>query len=415
MNILLIAYHSRLRGGGGAPRLNALQHHFAAAGHSVTLICAGLRHERRDASEIAVFDPSRNHDRQGVRYFQWLGRRLAVEVCLRMGGYASIYSGWRRRAENAAAEVVCASAPDVILSSYPPVEDLEIGLHVSRQAGAPLVADFRDGLVFEPVERRALGFPAIRRRYGELEAAIAREAAAVVTVSPPLSRYFSEQLGCRRVATIPNGFDLLPPLQRLEPDPFTPGCFHVVHTGGIALSDRHCDIRSLLKGVELALNARPELKLRLRLHFAGRLSRSERSLLQPLVRAGIVLLHGHLPRPAALWLQSRADLLLLLVAPDRTSVATAKLFEYMQSRKPILALAAGTFAARIIAETGIGWVIDADSFQAVASALPAILSNQLQLPRRDELAVGRYARELQAQAYLSLLAEVCRQPTAGHE
>jgi len=277
-----------------------------------------------------------------------------------------------------------------------------------ERSGAPLVAEFRDGLLFEPVERRAVQYRGVRRNYEKLEIRVAREAAAIVTVSPAISRYFREELGCRRTATIPNGFDANPALQALEPNPFAPGCFHVVHTGSIALSDRDCDLVPWLQGVEMAMAASPALRERLRLHFAGRLSLHEKRLLRPLAAAGIARLHGPLPRPAALWLQRRADLLLLLTAADRTSVATTKLFEYMQARKPLLALAAGTFAAAIIAETGIGWVIPADSPREACSALTAIMKGELAPPRADEQAIGRYSRKSQSEAYLSLLEQVRR-------
>jgi glycosyltransferase involved in cell wall biosynthesis len=302
--------------------------------------------------------------------------------------------------------------PDVILASYPPIEDLELGLHLSRLSGVPLVAEFRDGLVFEPVERRALRFGAVRRKYRELEVETARDAAAIVTVSPPLSRYFQEQLGCLRVVTIPNGYDARPKLVPLAPDPFTPGGFHIVHTGGISSSDRGCDLAPWLRGAEMALDGSPDLGKRLRIHFAGRLSRREKRLLLPLEAAGIARIHGVLPRETALWMQGKADLLLLLASTDRTSVATAKLFEYMASKRPVLALAAGTFAGEIIAETGIGWTIPTDSPQDVSSALMAIMKGELPQPLRNEQAIAQYDRQALAKAYLPLLEQVHRRPAA---
>ena len=408
MNILIIAYYYDQPGSGGTARPRALFRHFTEAGHRVTMVTAGYRGDRREGPKVVVFDPSRNNDRRGANYFRWLGRRLAVEGLLRSGIYASVYSAWLRRAKRAAADILSTSAPNVILASYPPVEDLELGLYMSWMAGVPLVAEFRDGLVFEPVERRAMGFHSVRRQYRQLEERLAREAAAIVTVSPPLSRYFREELGCRRVATIPNGHDAMPPLRPLEPDPFPPGYFHIVHTGSISLSDRDCDLGYWVRGVEMTLVSSPGLGRRLRLHFAGKLRRREKHLLRSLVWAGIAQLHGFLSRETSLWMQGKADLLLLLTSGNRTSVATAKLFEYMRSRRPVLALAAGTFAGEIVAETGIGWAIPADSPQDVCSALTAIMKGELTLPQPDEQAIARYDRKAQSNAYLSLLEQVCR-------
>jgi len=162
----------------------------------------------------------------------------------------------------------------------------------------------------------------------------------------------------------------------------------------------------------MALDGSPDPGKRLRLHFAGRLSRREKRLLLPLEAAGIARIHGVLPRETALWMQGKADLLLLLTSTNRASVATAKLFEYMASKRPVLALAAGTFAAEIVAETGIGWTIPADSPQDVSSALKAIMKEELPPPQRNEQAIAHYDRQAQADAYLSLLEQVRRRKAA---
>jgi glycosyltransferase involved in cell wall biosynthesis len=408
MNILLISYYHGQAGSGGTERSRAMFSRFTEAGQRVTVVTAGYRGDRRDGPCFIMHDPSHNRDRGGANYLHWLGRRAAVEGRLRAGLYASVLSSWLRRAKRAAEEILSMAAPDVILATYPPVEDLQLGLFLHERSGIPLVAEFRDGLAFEPVERRATGFRAVRRQYERLEREIAREAAAIVTVSPPLSRYFEEKLGCRTVRTIPNGHDAPPRLVPLEPTPFPPGYFHIVHTGGISLSDRGCDLSYWVRGVGIVLADSPALGRRLRLHFAGRLTRRERRLLRPLAAAGLARLYGPVARETALWMQRQAQLLLLLTSGDRASVATAKLFEYMQARRPVLAMAAGTFAAEIIAQTGIGWAVPAGSPEDAATALAAIMTGELAPPGPDERAIALYSRQAQCADYLSLLAGLNR-------
>ncbi len=408
MNLLLLAYYFRQPGSGGTARWQALAEHFGQAGHGVTVIAAGYEGDRREGAVLIVNDPSRNNDRRRLHGLQWLARRLAVEATLRCGGQASIFSAWLRRAKRAACSELEAAPPDVILATYPPAENIELGLHLRRLSGIPLVVEFRDGMLFEPVELRALRFAAVGRKYRALEIQVVEEAAAIVTVSPPLSRYFKEELGAPRVFTIPNGHDAPPAPLPLTPDPFVSAHFHVVHTGAVSLSDRACDIAPWIQGVASALAAAPALRRRLRLHFAGRLNRRERRLLRPLVAAGIARSYGLLPRETATWMQARADLLLLLTSGGRSSVATAKLFEYMGAGRPVLAMAEGTFAAEIVRETGIGWVTASGSPAEAAAALAAIMTGEAQLPARDETAIERYARKTQAADYLSLLQRVRR-------
>lgn len=408
MNILLIAYYYNQLGCGGVERPRSLVRHFTAAGHRVTVLTAGYQGDRLDGPEAIVFDPSRSWDRRGLNYCHWLGRRLVVEAYLKLGFSSSLFTGWLKRAELSIPAILARFSPHVVLATYPTAENLLLGLHIHEHFGIPLVADFRDGLLFEPVERRALHHPAVRQSYEKLETRVAREAAAIVTVSPPISRYFQEKFGCHQVITIPNGYSADPSLIPLEPNPFAPERFHMVHTGSISLSDRGCNLAPLIQGVEMALADSPDLRRRLIIHFAGRLSLRERRLLRPLTAAGIARLYGSLPRETSLWMQGKADLLLLLTSPDRTSVATTKIFEYMHAEKPVLALAAGTFAAEIIAETGIGWTIPNDSPQNACAVLTAIMKGELPPPRPNELAIRRYDRKAQSDTYLSLLEQVRR-------
>lgn len=403
MNILLIAYYYNQPGCGGTERPRSLVRDLTAAGHRVTVLTTGAPADGSHDPVVAVTDPSHNGDRHGWHFGPWLGRRLWVEARLRLGTYASIYGSWQHRVERTSKEILERVAPQRILATYPTVENLALGMRFHLQTGAPLIADFRDGLLFEPVELRALQHRAVRRAYARLEASIAAEAAAIVTVSPAISRYFRERYHCRKVTTIPNGFSPLPPLLPLTSTPFLPGHFHLVHTGSFSLSDRGCDLAPLVHGLEIFLTDAPELTRRLCLHFAGRLSSRELRLLRPLVQAGVVRLYGSLPRETALWMQRQAQLLLLITSPQRSSVATGKLFEYMQAKVPVLALTSGTFAAHIIQETGIGWTVSPTDPAAIATALASIVRGKLALPLPDERAIARYDRQILNRDFLTLL------------
>ena len=65
-----------------------------------------------------------------------------------------------------------------------------------------------------------------------------------------------------------------------------------------------------------------------------------------------VVAAGSLERERALALQREADALLVVAHPTRSQLLNIKLFEYMASGRPVLALAEGTEAGRVVAETG---------------------------------------------------------------
>ena len=74
---------------------------------------------------------------------------------------------------------------------------------------------------------------------------------------------------------------------------------------------------------------------------------------------------------SAVAIQRAADALLLIAAPRRSQLANIKVFEYLAAGRPILALAAGTEAGRIVLESGGGEVVPSTDVAAIRSALRA--------------------------------------------
>ena len=159
MNILLVAYYFPPIISGGSQRPARMIKHLTRLGNRVTVLAP--TYEKAQPPEpnlIRIHDPSHNLNRRGVHRLQWLLRRLAVEIA---NSPREIFLHLFR----AGSETCCAkpmrswSAPSrrLILATYPPVETLQIGLHLAQKARLPLVADFRDGLLFEPVEAKRMG------------------------------------------------------------------------------------------------------------------------------------------------------------------------------------------------------------------------------------------------------------------
>ena len=379
MKILLIAYYYPPLEGGGVVRAATIAKYLPNFGHAVSVLTCSYHGDRLDNGElIRIHDPSFNCLRIGLRGAAWLGRRLWCEARRRMGIYASIYETWEKRVLDHADQIVKLSRPDIVLATYPPLETLEIGLHFAQKFNLPLIADFRDGLLFEAIESKSLRrFACVRRAYTALELRVASEAAALTTVSEPLSRYFRATYDKSRVVTVANGFDPDETQLRLPEIDLESGCFHIVHSGRFGLSDSFCTIAPLVEALHGLLVSQPELAKTLRLQLLGELSGREKRMLADLVRRGVVRIHGSLSRPRALSFQRRADLLLLVTSPDRLSVATTKIFEYLQARRPILALTPRSFAAEIVEKSRCGWVVPPTAANNIKLMLERIINDRV--------------------------------------
>ena len=114
----------------------------------------------------------------------------------------------------------------------------------------------------------------------------------------------------------------------------------------------------------------------LRLTIAGTITGADQALVDNLGLANGIQYLGTVGRSASLALQRSGNALLLVSARDR-SVATSKLFEYFGAGKPILALAEGNEAARLIRETSTGITVAPDDVDAIADALRRVVTGEI--------------------------------------
>jgi glycosyltransferase involved in cell wall biosynthesis len=131
------------------------------------------------------------------------------------------------------------------------------------------------------------------------------------------------------------------------------------------------------------LDEQPDLAERVRFLVAGRSEFDEAGLLAEAGLGDAVRQLGYLPRPQALALQRAARALVLLTS-DATCEATGKLYEYLASGRPIVALANGNEAARIVTETGTGVVVPPRDVEAIKAALQRAIDGELERAYRPQ-------------------------------
>ena len=274
---------------------------------------------------------------------------------------------------------------ECVITTSPPESAHSVGAALGRK-GVPWVADVRDGWTFEPLRPR---FPAAAQR--RLDAGLERRrlgaADAVVCVSEPAAA----DLRRRRIAEpalVPNGWD-----PELAPPPgaptglLDPGRTSLVYTGRFGSYGR--DPTALVEGLARLAREDPGAAARLELVVAGPLTGDEARLLARDVSPARIVRAGSLDRERALALQREADVLLLVAQPTRSQLLNIKLFEYLATGRPVLALAEGTEAGRVVAGIG-GEVTPADDPAAIAAALGRVAHGELRPPPPDALAAYTY-------------------------
>lgn len=278
---------------------------------------------------------------------------------------------WVPMAAVAARRLVREREVDCLVTSTPYESTHLVGLALGR--GRPAwIADFRDPW---SMDRHRPPFPTrLQERLDQrLEARIVREADAAVTLSRPVVEDFRARLGVE-TELIPNGWD--PDLDRelgsTQIPKLDPRRLSLVYTGTLSGGWGRAP-GALLEALRLVEERIPG---RLELVVAGRLTSEEERLLAGAELADVVRHVGHLSRAEAAALQRRADAL-VLVTSRNVSEFPGKLIEYLAAGRPILALAAGTEAGRIVNETRTGTVVAPDDPNAIAGALRRALDGQL--------------------------------------
>ena len=274
---------------------------------------------------------------------------------------------------------------DCVITSSPPESAHAIGGALQKR-GVPWVADVRDAWTFEPL-RPAFPTAAQRRLDERLERRWLGSADRVVCVSRPAA----DDLRARGIADpllIPNGWDpdiapdAAPATGLLDADRSS-----VVYTGRFGSYGR--DPRPLVEGLRRLAREDPGVASRLELVVAGPLTAEEAALMRADVSPARIVAAGSLERGRALALQREADALLLVAQPTRSQLLNIKLFEYLAAGRPILALAEGTDAGRVIAELG-GEVVRADDPAAIAAALRRAAAGELEPLSADAVAAYAY-------------------------
>jgi glycosyltransferase involved in cell wall biosynthesis len=341
--------------------------------------------------------------------------RILQRVARALGRSTSWHGVWTRGAKRRADSIFEIAKPDVVVSTYPPVETLDIGLYLSKKYGVPLVADFRDGLLFEPIEAEMLRSTRTRARYREIEQDIAKQSAGILTVSDPISDYFRAQYQHAAVLTLPNGFDPDEPWVEPSSDELDRSAFNLVYTGRLGQSEKGRQASVFADAVTRLVKDSPAVADKLRIHLVGEFSAAEQREWSDLIDAGVVRLHGLVNRPRALGFQRAASMLLLVASSGKTSVATGKLFEYLNAGRPILGVTRNTAAEKIIVKTRAGVVVDPADGDAIRAMLARVVLEPDYMGSIDrcDSEIRKYSRHRQMEVLASFLKSLAPDAVAA--
>jgi glycosyltransferase involved in cell wall biosynthesis len=257
--------------------------------------------------------------------------------------------GWNKYALEACLKIIEEEKIDALITTSPPHSTQLIGLVLKKKfPQLKWLADLRDPWTDIYYYDKLSHTENSKKKDQALEKQVLENADAISTVSADIKRLFSaksEKVPASKITVLPNGFD--------EED-FTPGIttpnkiFTIAHTGTInsnyTISGFAAALREFSKKHEVAMrlvgNVDPVIK-----------QQFEKEL------GALVSFIPYVPHSEITREMQGADVLFLAIPdnPRNKGILTGKLFEYLASEKPILAIGpADGDAAVIINECGAG-------------------------------------------------------------
>ena len=224
---------------------------------------------------------------------------------------------------------------DVIFASAPPYSGLLAALRLKRHMGVPLIIDFRDDWIGNPLHR----YPTRLHRTisASLEKKVIGITSAITTINGVIRDSFLKRYPeISNISVLPHGYDVS--LNRVIRDKENTGNRMVILYTGIFYDAQKPDY--FLKALALIAKEFPGIINQIDARFLGLLPRSAMNMIDQLGLQRFVSYGGYVSHKEAMAAQQDADILWMTIGdrPCARGISTSKLSEYMGCRKPILAL-----------------------------------------------------------------------------
>lgn len=394
--LVILCYFYPPLAGGGVHRVLSFTRHLPRLGWDCTVVCAGRGDywvmddalERQVPPETEVIRVP-----GGSALSTWLrlrrgdsGKRSGrmFDGLRKLSDWWHMpdsYAAWSRRAAAVTAKRLEGGDVDAVLSSSPPDSVHLAARSLRARFGLPWVADFRDpwiGLHF-----RTPPTAWHRARHARLERAVVTGADAVLTASDTHARHLRGVFAPRNLVVLPNGYEPEPP----RPAAAAPSSdvFRLVYTGTLSQMP---DTETFLEALHELFARRPEARRRIRARLMGPFDSGYQDRAVALGLTGIVEFTGPRPHEESRDLQRTADVLLLWKPRNFPSMVPGKLYEYLDSGRPILAVLDASDEAAALVRRGGGVVTTPGDRSALALAI-----EQRYLEWKERVAAGRPAPE----------------------
>lgn len=339
--VLIVSYWYPPAVGAAAERVFGFARYLPEHGWEPYVLTAKRSRSADNAPGISVIEVADPHAPSGAPFSDYDPRQRPSrwKSFLREFIFPDRFAKWQRTAYRTVIHEVRSSRFDLILASFPPASVVQLAARLQRATQTPLVLDYRDRWFgpggYEPRRRKAV------TAHKKLESEAVSNAAAIIAVSDAMASAIAEEQGIDRdrIFVLPNGYDSDAPsfpgtageFTKEYPGAANPSPITIAHVGTVIPRNRP----DLFFESVRRFKSNPHVR-NVVFKFVGNLSRA---YVDAVGLSSVVSTTGLIPREEARRAMQNADALLLLTGAYVGRWGhNAKVFEYLQSARPILCL-----------------------------------------------------------------------------
>ena len=248
---------------------------------------------------------------------------------------------------------------DTVVTSGPPHSLHLIGMQLQEKVGVKWVADFRDPWTTIHYHTSLRLTKASEKKHKELERKVLNTADQITVTSPTTKKEF-EAITSQPIEVITNGFE-----EQAYKEVALDTSFSIAHIGSLLTERNPAVLWEVLQELKEENSA---FANDLAIIFAGVASDAVFASLNTSGLQDQLDIKGYLSHEEALQLQRSSQVLLLLEMdkPETKAIIPGKLFEYLQARRPILAIGPdGSDIAAILTSTKSGQFFTPQNKEAI--------------------------------------------------
>ncbi len=325
-------------------------------------------HHSYDEQVSACVNPLKNALAAGFSF----GKKLVYSLAFTPDEFV----GWIPFAVRKAVQVAKSEQVNALYTTAPPNSVHLIGRKVHLKTGLPWVADFRDLWDQYPDSYNPFGWLWKVNLDNRFEKRVLKTCQKALVVSETMKKQLQKKypnLPPEKIAVITNGFDPLD-VQEDPPPEIYPGKFVLTHAGTLFAWRKSGPFFQTLRQL---LRENTDFAERFQLLLLGIVHSEVQKEIQHLGLSSWVTIQGYKKFPEMMRVLRASSALLLIIGtqPHAANVLTLKLFDYMNARRPILAIAPEGEVSGLVQRLNLGHSCLPDDAEGMRRALLQFFSD----------------------------------------